>query len=159
MGFIPFVLPGSMSQEQGEEATGTGDPEQITVAARHCCSQGRHCSMAGHGHVQIRRTLGQSFKSPSLFSLNGNPFTAPQMNLRCRSEWQSPDSSNFTTVPPPWLFANLDFMKPDHFSERPLDPHVHLSHRAMCLPTGISSWTVNHLISFSSYTEFIDFLF
>lgn len=59
----------------------------------------------------------------------------------------------------PWLFENLDFMKPDHFSERPLDPDVHLSHRPMCLPTGISNWTVNYLISFPSYMELLIFSF
>lgn len=63
-------------------------------------------------------------------------------------------NSNFIAALLPQLFANLDFMKPDHFSEWRLDPHVHPSHRAMCMPTGISSWTVNDLISFSSYTVY-----
>lgn len=88
-----------------------------------------------------------------------NPLTDPKRSLQCCSAWKSPNSSNCTEPLLPQLFANLDFMKPDHFSKRPLDPGVHPSHRAMCLPTGISTWTVNDLISFSSYTEFIDFCF
>lgn len=64
------------------------------------------------------------------------------------------ESSNSTRSPLPLLLANLCFMKPDHFREWPLDPGDHLSHRAMYLPTGVSSWTVNHLISFSSYTVY-----
>lgn len=64
------------------------------------------------------------------------------------------ESSNSTRSPLPLLLAYLCFMKPDHFREWPLDPGDHLSHRAMYLPTGESSRTVNHLISFSSYTVY-----
>lgn len=91
--------------------------------------------------------------------LHWNPLTDAKRSLQCCSAWKSPNSSNCTEPLLPRLFANLDFMKPDHFSKWPLDPGVHPSHRAMCLPTGISAWTVNDLISFSSYTEFIDFCF
>lgn len=60
-----------------ERATGAGGPEQTTVATSHHRSRGSCCSMAGHGHAQIQRTLGQSCRSPSCFSLDWSPLTAP----------------------------------------------------------------------------------